>query len=242
METLLTALLLTAGCQVPPEPCLEEEGRPIGTLWRAYHEEKGPIPFLPQEGDLILFSSIQIKYTISYPMVRSFHPWHSGVVVRRSSGELAFFEDGGQSNEFATLRPLEERLTSAYRKAKKERIWIRKIRRPLTPEESCRLTAFAEGVWNRPFSKNRRLAIMLLPGRPLAQTSPNQDNWFCSEIVAQALVSAGIIDSEGVRPQALTPRDLLRDKRVDLSFDWSPIYIFSPDSNPPPPGPPLARP
>jgi hypothetical protein len=242
MPYVVTALALVLAGQAPLAGTLQDQEEPVGTLWLAYHPEAAPVPFTPREADIIFFTSITPLFNIEYPLARSWHPYHSALVVRRATGELMILENGGQGIKFSTFRRIPERIQSDFEKHRGERIWVRRNLRPLTTEQSQRLTAFAEAAQARPFSPDRRMAMLILPGRPLPRTTPDQDNWFCSEIVLEALISAGLVSSRGVRPQSLTPHELLRDCRIDLSYRWSPIYIFSPDENPPPRGAPLARP
>jgi hypothetical protein len=125
----------------------------------------------------------------------------------------------------------------------KARIWVRKIKIPLSREQSRALTAFAEGEFGREFSSVFTLAKLAIPGRPMARSTPDQKTWFCSEIVAQAMVSGGLFPPNRVRPQSVTPYDLMRDRGgVNLSENWSGIFVYSPTQGPPPPGPRFARP
>ncbi|HUR54749.1 MAG TPA: hypothetical protein VMZ71_11500 [Gemmataceae bacterium] len=247
MMSLAPLVLLAAAPASPPQAYsapqayLAPSAAP-GGLWPTERTQPPPSVFAPQEGDLIFFTKDTKIYTILYPIVRSFHPFHSGIIVRRVTGELCVLEDGGEGWRTATLQPVIDRMAHEYEDGK-ARIWVRKRLNPLTQEQSRALTAFAEAQFGRPFASVGGLAKLAIPFRPTARSYPDQKTWFCSEIVAQAMVSGGLFPANRVRPQSVTPYDLMRDRRgVNLSDYWSGIYIYSPTLSPPPPGPRLARP
>jgi hypothetical protein len=243
MRALTSVVLLALAGNVASAPYVvnwQEEA--VGTLWPTRVDQTGPIPYTPREGDLVFYSKVNRLYTIIYPLARSFHPWHSSIVVRRVTGELAILEDGAIYHHEATLQPLPDRLLVEFKTGSPARIWVRRRLVDLTLEQSRALTAFAEAQLGRPFSSNLRLVGMAVPGRPQARSTPDQKSWLCSEIVAQAIASAGLFPADAIHPQALTPRDMLRDHRVNLSDYWSGICVFSPTTAEPPPGPRFARP
>ena len=241
----LAPLVLLAAAPASPPPAPVSYFAPVtepGSLWPTHRSQPAASVFSPQEGDLIFFTKDTKIYTILYPLVRSFHPFHSGIIVRRVTGELCVLEDGGEGWRTATLQPALDRMHHEYENGK-ARIWVRKRLTPLTLEQSRALTAFAEGQFGRPFASVGGLAKLAIPGRPMARSYPDQKTWFCSEIVAQAMVSAGLFPANLVRPQSVTPYDLMRDRRgVYLGEYWSGMFIYSPTLSPPPPGPFLARP
>ena len=241
----LAPLLLLAAAPASPPPGPMSYFAPTtepGSLWPTHGSQPPPSVYSPQEGDLLFFTKDTKLYTILYPLVRSFHPFHSGIVVRRVTGELAVLEDGGEGHRTATLQPVLYRMYNEYQSGK-ARIWVRKRLTPLTLEQSRALTAFAEGQFGREFASVGGLVKLAIPGRPMARSYPDQKTWFCSEIVAQAMVSGGLFPADRVRPQSVTPYDLMRDRRgVYLGEYWSGMFIYSPTLSPPPPGPRLARP
>jgi hypothetical protein len=216
---------------------------PIGTLW-ARDGSSGGIPYTPQEGDIILLGSVSPEYSIFFPLACSWHPWHSGLVVRRVTGDLAFFEAGGDIHPYVSFRTPTERLQNWMTKTElRPRAWIRRIKQPLTVEESRELTTFAETQGYKPFVNKNSLFLFVVPGRPLPKTSPDNDRWFCSGMILEALVVAGLMTPRELpRPEALTPFDLLNDRGIDLNRRWAAPLVFSATDQPPPPGPPLAPP
>ena len=117
------------------------------------------------------------------------------------------------------------------------RVWIRKRRVPLTAEQSCRLTAFALAEDGKRFALPR-LAGQLTPLRsrgPLrtrfvGRPRGDRASYFCSELVSEACVAAGLLDPERTRPAATYPRDLFYgrslnpfiDRHLDVNAGWYP--------------------
>jgi hypothetical protein len=221
-------------------PIIQPEGVPIGTLW-ARDGAAGGEPYIPHEGDILLFGSVTPLYTLTFPFARTWHPWHSTIVVRRTTGDLALLESGGDHHPYVALRSIGERLPDWMTKTYyRPRCWVRRIRQPLTPKQSLELTTFAETQAYKPFAGERTLLLFVLPGRPLPPTYPDREKWFCSELVTEALVVIGLVSPRQMpRPEALAPRDILLDLRFDFSRGWELPLVFSSNDRPPPPGPPL---
>ena len=108
-------------------------------------------------------------------------------------------------------------------------VWVRPIMIEPTPDESARMTAFAERQLGKPYCHFRILAHVtpfrargpitedLVP--PLGGKG-DQSAWFCSEQTAEALIQAGMLTP--IRSSIVYPSDLFFDDRVDLSARWSP--------------------
>jgi hypothetical protein len=213
---------------------------PIGTLW-ARDGSFGGIPYIPHEGDLLLVDSVEPIYTLTFPLARTWHPFHSILIVRRTTGDLSCFENGGDYHPYAALRPPAERLPDWMKKWYwRPRIFVRRIKQPPTVEESRELTAFVETQAYKPFVRNRTFLLFFIPGRPLPPTSPAKQRWFCSEMLAEAMVASGLRTAAQIpRPETITPHDLLVDCRLVLSDRWEAPLVYSATDQPPPPGPPL---
>jgi hypothetical protein len=107
---------------------------------------------------------------------------------------------------------------------KEGRVWVRRRACPLTPEQSARLTEFALAVDQRQFALGR-LAWQLTPFRtrgPIRTAfvgKPHgleQNSYYCSELVVEACVYAGLLDPRTARPSATYPRDLFMDRSPNL--------------------------
>jgi hypothetical protein len=221
-------------------PIIQPEGVPIGTLWARDGSGTGQ-PYIPHEGDIILFGSITPIYSITFAMARTWHPWHSTLVVRRTTGDLALLDGGGDSHPYVALRSVGERLPNWMTKTYyRPRCWVRRLKQPLTPKQSLELTTFAETQAYKPFVEKKSLFLFMVPGRPLPPSYPDLEKWFCSGVVTEAFIVAGLVSArEMPRPESFVPRDLLFDLRLDLSNRWELPLVYSSNDRPPPPGPPL---
>src|SRR5262249_34452734 len=131
------------------------------------HLLRGPVRvYDPQPGDIYLSTEDAWFFArIGHRFVGSGAPHHSGIIFRRSNGQMALLEGGPQNTQHLRARDLLPQLTmySSY-----ERVWIRQRRVHLTPEQSRRLTAFAEAVDGKPFATVR----MALEGGPFRSRGP----------------------------------------------------------------------
>jgi hypothetical protein len=137
------------------------------------------------------------------------------------------------------------------------RVWVRPRACPLTPEQSARLTEFAMTADVKQFAVGR-LGGQLTPFRsrgPLRTAfmgkprGLNRDGYFCSELVVEACVYAGLMDPRTARPAATYPRDLYMDrspncylnKHLKLYPDWDPPARWTSTECPPPDSPQRQR-
>jgi hypothetical protein len=175
------------------------------------------VPYCPQPGDVMLSQTRGWLYTVGHTLSGAVQPSHSGFVARKADGSIVIMEAG--SFDVAVIRglPLVEHL-SAYHNRK--HVWIRPRCVPLTPEQACRLTAFAEkqegkrfararvyGQWT-PLRSRGKLKTELFGG----PHGPDRATYFCAEMVTEAFVYAGLIPAEDARPAATYPCDLFFDE------------------------------
>jgi hypothetical protein len=233
MPALLSLALLLAA----PASCPPQDPACLGTLWDREEDwcPGGGQSYQPREGDLVFFSSLSCFYSVIFTAAGSGHPWHVGIVARDSCGELCVLEAGGHVFD-VSLIPVEFRMRHHLAKRPHRRVWVRRVKAPLTPEQSRCLTEFAEAQEGKRFAACLRIAALGLPCRPLRPTEPDQARWFCAELVSEALRLCGTCPACWMVPEKTTPRDLFFDRR-DLSCGWLPPETWSPDCDPPPPGP-----
>src|SRR5262249_58161681 len=94
-----------------------------------------------------------------------------------------------------------------------EKVWIRQRRVPLTPGQSARLTTWALAQDGKPFAVVR-LGAQLTPFRsrgPLRTRfagGPHGERraYYCSELVVESCVAAGLVGPACARPAAAPPR------------------------------------
>jgi hypothetical protein len=198
------------------------------------HELRQPAePYVPQPGDLFLCTGREMWAKVGHRAALTAAPQHSGIVFARPDGSLALLEAGPHNTVHCHSTDLIPQLWSY---ADHERVWIRRRCLPLTPEQSAALTAFALAAEGKRFAVIRMIAQVTPvrsrgPLRTCWLGGPHGDrcSYFCSELVVEACVAAGLFDSATTRPAATYPRDLFfghstnlyLDRHLDLSA-WAP--------------------
>jgi hypothetical protein len=191
-------------------------------------------PYVPQPGDLMLRLDNSKFWRITHYMALAFDPNGSGIVCARPDGSLAVLEAGPNDTLWVGTPDLLPHLAEY---ADIGKVWIRKRRVPLTLEQSHRLTEFALA------EEGKRFALVRLGGQltPFRSRGPlrtyvigrphgDRSNYFCSELVCEACVAAGLLDKGRTRPSATYPRDLFYgrslnlyiDKHLDINASWFP--------------------
>lgn len=166
-----------------------------------------------QPGDIAFSADESAFWTLMHNLAGTTHPTHSMIAFAHPDGRVAILEGG--PHDTLKCRVLEAVPHLASYEAE-GRVWVRRRACPLTAEQSARLTEFCLAVQDRDFSI-RRLAVQLTP---LRTRGPFKTRWvgkphgtereayFCSELVAEACVYAGLLDPRTTRPSATYPRDL----------------------------------
>src|SRR5207253_11430420 len=100
--------------------------------------------------------------------------------------------------------------------------WIRKRCVPLTCAQSAKLTAWALTQDGKRFALGRLAGQLTLlrsrgPLRTYFMGGPhgNRHAYFCSELVTESCVAAGLIDPARARPAATYPSDLFFDSSLN---------------------------
>jgi hypothetical protein len=192
-------------------------------------------PCTLQPGDIFLATDQELWARVGHWLAGGAGVHHSGIIFRRSSGELGLLEAGPfNSVKVEILDPCAHMHDHV---AAGDVVWIRRRCVPLTAEQSVCLTAFAEAQEGKAFASWRMLAqITPLRGRtPLriyfcGAAHGNRAKYFCSELVMECCVAAGLHDPETARPKCTYPRDLFfgkssnwyLDRHLDLNEGWSP--------------------
>lgn len=235
MRAVVLSLLLTAPpMTIGPEPC------GIGSfLYQPAYCMKDvlycpAVAYLPQPGDIMLATDDSRFWALTHNLALAFQPHNSAIVVARPDGSLALLEAGPNDTLWCETLPLLPHLKEYEDKGP---VWIRKRRTPLTPEQCACLTDFAMR------QEGKRFALIRLGGQltPLRSRGPirtwvlgkpngDRRSYFCSELVTEACVAAGLVNPRTARPAATYPRDLFYDKSLnpylrlhfDLSGCWEP--------------------
>jgi hypothetical protein len=186
-------------------------------------------PYVPHEGDLVLFNDHKLMWQILYRVALTEPPDHSGIVVLRPDGTPALLESGPDDGEYVCILDALPRLRNFQ-----GTIWIRRCKRRLTKEQSAKLTQFALA------QEGKRYAVwrLLLQGTPFrsrgwlqskyfAKTYLDRGRWLCSELVVAAGTIAGLFDPEIHKANAMYPRDIIDNHVYDLSVTWDDPGIWS---------------
>lgn len=193
---------------------------PYGYLWTYARDEKGQtvrevIPYHPREGDWLFFDDMSEWWTFLYKIASTAPPFHAGIVVKRPDGQFAVLESGPDDTLHVFVLDLIPRLQTF-----KGVLQVRRCKRELTPEESARLTAFAEAQKGKRYAMWRLLGQgtpLKTKGGPLrnacAHTLYNRNRWLCAEIVVSASALVGLTDPYKVRGSNTYPLDIIDNRR-----------------------------
>lgn len=247
----LAALMLALGPGAPTGP-----DAPGGYLYdpafSVDYELRSPArAYVPQPGDIYLATEDWFIARFGHFLVHSGAPHHSGIVFQMPDGRLALLEAGPDNTLYMRILDLIPQI-SHYSDTK--RVWIRQRAVPLTPEQNRRLTAFALAAADRHFAavrmvkENSQLLHAKGPirtplfGRPrAAHFNPDcpepsmRKKYFCSELVTEACVAAGLMDPNTSRPTSMYPRELFFGtsripyirKHLDMC-EWCPPSRWTP--------------
>jgi hypothetical protein len=208
---------------------------PFGYLYQpAYSLDARPrLPaeeYSPQPGDLLLPNNPSLFGTISYALAGTGRPTHSAVVFALPDGSPAVLEAWASKGAVVAVTPLRTWL-DGY----KGKVWCRRRKVPISAEQSACLTEFALLNDKKPYAL-LRVAALVTPFRHrgyfrttyIGRPHGIRRAYYCSEIVLEALVYAGLLDPETTRPTATYPRDMFFDhsniphidRHLGLACDW----------------------
>jgi hypothetical protein len=178
-------------------------------------------PYVPQPGDIFLATDQALWARAGHWCAGGAGVHHSGIMFARSDGRVGLIEAGPfNSVEVEVMDPVEHMRAHA---AAGDKVWVRRRRVPLTAEESARLTDFLQRQAGKPFATWRLLGQMTLlrsrgPVRTWFVGAPHgdRDSYFCSELVVESCVAAGLMDPTTARPAATYPRDLFFGRSFNL--------------------------
>ena len=228
---ILAASLAANGPGPAPAPHV---GQPAFTLDRHL---RGPVePYAPQPGDIFLATDMALWSRVGHSLIGGTGVQHSGIVFARPDGTLGLIEAGPFNS--TTIEVMDPYTHMAEHVAKGDWVWVRRRRVPLTPEQSARLSAFLMEQWGKRFATLRMLGqVTPLKTRGILRTpfigkphGPDRSSYYCSEMVVESLVFAGLMDGATARPSATYPRDLFFgrsnnpyiDRHLDMGPGWLP--------------------
>jgi hypothetical protein len=183
-------------------------------------------PYQPQPGDIVLYDDLSRLYHLMFRLARTQAPTHVAMVIARDDGSPALLDLLGPTVLRARVAIVDigPRLHS-YPGV----IAVRRLRQPLTAEQSVALTQFATAQQGKQFAA-KRVALLATPfcarvslwRHSLGRTDFDRSRWFCSELVAAAAGAAHIVDPRECPANAVCPHDLACDGWLDLSRQYEP--------------------
>lgn len=216
------------------DPCALPESYLYQPAFAMDYELRQPVePYVPQPGDIFLATGRERWAKWGHWLAGTGAPQHSGIVLACPNGRLVLLEAGPHNTFHCGLADVVPQLHSY---AVIERVWIRRRRIPLTAEQSDCLTAFALCANGKRFAVLRMLAqtTRFRSRGPLLEWGfggphGERSSYFCSELLGEACVAAGLLDPVMTRPAAMFPRDFFFgrsdcafiDQYLDMS-EWDP--------------------
>jgi hypothetical protein len=183
------------------------------------HELRGPaVHYAPQPGDIVLAANNSIFSVIGHYAAGTGYPNHSMIVFARKDGSLGILEAGphGKLKQGMVISACLPHLASYEDEG---RLWVRQRKVPLTAEQSACLTEFAYKEEGKRFAVVRVDAQATpfrsrMPVRAvwLGKPNPEKNAFFCSELVLNGCVYAGLMSTETTRPACTYPRDIFFGK------------------------------
>jgi hypothetical protein len=179
------------------------------------------VPYYPQAGDIFLYDDLVPWHHLIFKLAGTGPPTHAAIAIEQPDHKVALLELTGPT--FIKAKVV---IMDVYPRLKSYEgsVLVRRLRQPLTEEQSADLSNFAfsqEG-------KNIAFKRGLLQGTPFrartglrhqffAHTYFDRKRWFCSEIVVAADCACHLLDPHVYRANAMYPRDLAFDENYDLS-------------------------
>lgn len=190
--------------------------------------------YKPREGDLIFYDDKSQVWTALFALAGTGPPLHMGIMVKKPDGTPAILEAGPDDSLWVELLDAGNRLHQFHRQFHGV-VTIRRCKKELTRAQSNSLTRFALAQPGKRYAALRLLAQgtqfrsrgLLEPW--LGKTELERDAWICSELAVAAGTVAGLFDPKVVRANVTYPRDLVDDKRYDLSAGWDELVEWWPE-------------
>jgi hypothetical protein len=230
MLPILSALALAGGLGALPPA----EDAPPSYLYKSRLKADKQIdwqrePFTPKECDIVLYDDHNAFITRVYKLVGTNGPLHVGIIFRRADGTPALLEAGANRVPRVQILEVDNRLHHYD-----GTILVRRLKTPLTAEQSKKMTEFCLAQEGKTYAV-LRLMLQGTPLRPrgwmdpvLGKTSLERSHWFCSELVTAAATAAGVLNGKEFHANAIFPRDLCYDERVNLSQFYEPPALWYP--------------
>ena len=178
-------------------------------------------PYVPQAGDIYLATDASWIIRLGHAMALSGAPHHSGIVVCQPNGQIGILESGPFNTLHVAIVDFHHDLEK--HETRGEKVWIRRRRTPLTPDQCAELTKWAAAQNGKLFAGGRMMMQLTQirtrgPLRTYFMGYPHGErfSYFCSELVLETCVHIGLLSPDVTRPSATYPRDLFFDHSTNL--------------------------
>jgi hypothetical protein len=217
--------LLVMGLPVPPVRA--RGNHPAGYLSRACPETDGKAPCLkhpydPQPGDLVFFTNDSFLFDILYACALTGAPHHVGMVVLLPNGTPTIAEAGAWNLSDVKLIDLRGRM-----RTHNGAVHVRRLRTPLTEEQSRCLTRYALSQTKKPYAYFRvvlEASIMrshgLIGAHLFGCPSLERSSWNCCDLTVACAAAAGLLDPNEVMPNTVYVRDIFRSDPEVFRTIW----------------------
>ena len=213
---------MSAGYLIVPAPVVRVSHPPVQPYW-------------PEPGDIVVYNNDSKLFHMMFKLAGTAPPTHAAMVIARADGTPALLELAGPKTATAhvCIMDVQERFSSYPGD-----VMVRRIRGPLTAEQSRDLTQFAESQVGKRFAL-WRCVLLGTPFCPregmrretFGHTYASRQRWFCSELVVAAGAAAHLYEPTRYAANATVPRDLAVDEAMDLSSLYHPPAPWT--ANPP---------
>lgn len=236
--TLGSLLLSAALIGQPPAPAAPCFGSYLyDPCYILDHEARGEArPYVLQPGDIAFALDHHFFSRLGHRLTGAGFPNHSMIAFQLPDGRVGILEAGPHSRLVLEVNEGYQHLRGY--ELDPARVWVRRRKTPLTPQQSDALTRFCLAQDGKTFP-GLRIAAQFTPLRSrmpfktayAGKVDANQFSYFCSELVLNALAIACIVDGELLRPSATYPSDMFfsasPNRWVDrgvklLHDDWDP--------------------
>jgi hypothetical protein len=196
----------------------------------------------------VLFDDHNSTWQFLYKMVGSGMPDHAGIIFRLPDGRPALLEaapdDGKLAGMYIRLLEVLPRLHQ-FQTQIRGTIYVRRLKRPLSPEQSACLTDFALAQEGKRYA----LCRLLLQATPcrcrsgmrakfFSKTYLDRCSWLCAELAVAAGTTAGLFNADIHHANRIYPLDLFNDQVYpDLGQTWEPAAVWTPTPDPTVSGP-----
>lgn len=194
--------------------------------------------YVPRGGDIVCYNDHNERWRFLYRMVGSDMPDHAGLVVDLPEGGTAVLEsapdDGRTVGPYVFLMETLPRFNQ-FQGQMHGCIYVRRLRCPLPPDESEKMTEWARCQCGKRYPFYR----LLLQGTPckcrkglreqwFAKTDTNRRKYMCSELAIAALAHVGVLDPKRIKGNRVYPRDILYDDFFDIGDRYLPAAQWTP--------------